>query len=577
MMKVPSPLTTINNFLNYSLRRIILVTLIAVSLIPLAFVLPSLGETSWESIYKDNLEKHKILATSLIEPIKLHIESFQHDLKLLDITLQSSTFEDRQNTQRIINQFINSKNNVVSVSLLLLSDSNSPIVEVNNSLKRSYKKNPKTPEYIANEIRYQKYGKKNSISSIFKSSLSKTPALLIKHQIIDRKFNKIGTLFVEIEPKFIQMLCSNISFGNKGLCAIVDNKNKIVAHPDQAWVSQLHDLSSHKLVKTLKSNNIGSLEYISSIDNREMIGGYAKIKSLNWGIIVTRPKSEINLPLNSIRTNTLIWLVTGLVLALGIAIIVILNVTRPLQILSNKAKVLAQKQSTYSLGDAPKNSSSDILSLWKTLSDLLADYQDINNGNTILETSSKKDIRKVMSKLREENTKNSKNIDPATGVTNSVCFMEELRKSLSIFRGEMAGLIIVEVDNYKPLIEKGNTQLANYILKHVADILSANKRDDDMVARYGNEGHFAIFINDCNSKALKGMARKLRSLVETSPIQWEENTIYINLSTGLVAHEISEQTTVETLISFAEEALNISKSVGENKISTNDNEDAQTT
>jgi archaellum component FlaF (FlaF/FlaG flagellin family) len=324
-MKTLSYLTAIISFLSSSLRRIILVTLIAVSLIPLAFVLPSFSENSWEPVYKDNLQKHKLLATNLVEPIKLNIESYQHELKILDIKLQSLSNDSRQSIQRVINKFTNSHDNVVSVSLLLLSDSNSPIIEVNNSLKKSYKENPKLPEYIAKEIRYQKYGKKNSISRIIKSSFSKNPILLFKHQIINKKFNKIGTLFAEIEPKFIQKLCSSISFGNKGLCAIVDNNNNTVAHPNQAWVSQIHNLSSHKLVQILKSSNVGSLEYLSSTDNSKMIGGYAKIKSLNWGIIVTRPKSEIDLPLNSIKTNALIWLIIGLVFALIIAIIVILT------------------------------------------------------------------------------------------------------------------------------------------------------------------------------------------------------------------------------------------------------------
>ena len=577
MLKIPTLHTAIINFLSHSLRRMLLITVIAVSLIPLAFVLPSLGGNSWEPVHKDNLQKHKLLATSLVEPIKLNLNSYQHKLELLDISLQSSSLENRQRIQTLISKFTNSVDNVVAVSLLLLSDTDSPIVEMKNTLNRIHKEIPKPPEYIAKEIRYQKYGKENSISPVLKSSLSKAPILLIKHQIIDSESNKIGTLFAEVDTKFIQTLCNNISFGDKGLCAIVDNKNNIVAHPDSAWVSQIKNLSSHKLIKTLKSNNIGSLEYISSDNEIEMLGGYAKIKSLDWGIIVTRPKDEISLPLNAEIKNSLIWLIAGLIFALITAIIVILKITRPLNILSDKAKVLTQKQNTYSLGNTPKYIPADILSLWETLSDLLADYQEINSENIILESSSKKDIRKVMGSLREQNIAKDDNIDAITGLTNSTCFFKELGKSILIYRGEASGLILIEVDNYKPLVAKGNEELANHIIKHVAQILKASKRNNDMIAHFGNDGRFAIFINDCKPNALQGMAKKLRSLVEVSPIQWKKDTVYINLSTGIVAHEISEETTVDMLMSFAENALETSKNAGGNKISTYKNEKVQTT
>ena len=106
MTKISSPLNTIINFFKQSLRRVILVTLFVVALIPLAFVLPNLNGDLWGPVYKDNLQKHKILATSLIDPIQLKIKSYQHALKLLDIELQSSPLENQQIIQKTINKSI---------------------------------------------------------------------------------------------------------------------------------------------------------------------------------------------------------------------------------------------------------------------------------------------------------------------------------------------------------------------------------------------------------------------------------------------------------------------------------------
>jgi diguanylate cyclase (GGDEF)-like protein len=207
---------------------------------------------------------------------------------------------------------------------------------------------------------------------------------------------------------------------------------------------------------------------------------------------------------------------------------------------------------------------------------MLALYQDSIHENNSLNASSKKDIRKVMSNMRNKNTQKTSNLDPITGLTNGTFFIEELRKSLLIHRGEIAGLILIEVNNYKPLLAKENEELANTIIKHVAKIITTSTRDDDIVSRYGTAGRFAIFVNDCSPKSIQGTAKKLRSLVEVSPIEWKGNTIYIHLSIGIVGHKITEKTTVNTLMAFSERALLKSKSAGENKISTYQNKQIET-
>jgi len=299
-----------------------------------------------------------------------------------------------------------------------------------------------------------------------------------------------------------------------------------------------------------------------------MIGGYAKIKDLDWGIMVSRPKAEISLPINNAIRNFLIWLIVGLVTALILAVFITIKVTRPLTILAKKSNLLGNKTSTYQLEQAPKGSSSEVRIIWNTLSNLLTRYQELNIENDTLKSSTKKDIRYALSKITEKNIKKPHNIDPLTGITNGRCFLEELRKNLTIHHGEITSIILIEVDNYKPLIAKNNVRLAEHIIKYIAKIISDNTRNDDIAARYGNGGRFAVLANNCSPKALQGTAKKIRSIVEVNPIQWGNGTVYINLSIGLVGQKVNDKTTVTSLMSFAEKALIKSRSVGENKIST---------
>jgi diguanylate cyclase (GGDEF)-like protein len=309
-----------------------------------------------------------------------------------------------------------------------------------------------------------------------------------------------------------------------------------------------------------------------------MLGAYAKVKNLKWGILVTRPKSEIDTPLNSALKNILIWGVAGLLLALATIMFVTHRITRPLKMLNKSAEDITHDPKVCKrLKDAPKNCSNEVRNIWNSFANILALYQDSIHENNSMKVSSKKDIRQVMSNMRQQNTKKPINIDPVTGLTNGAFFVEELRKSLLIHRGEIAGLILIEVNSYKPLLAKGNEDLANITIKHVANIIKANTRDADIASRYGNAGRFAIFVNDCSPKSIQGTAKKLRSLVEVSPIEWKGNTVYIDLSIGIVGHKITDKTTVNTLMAFSERALIKSKTAGENKISTYQNKQIETT
>lgn len=90
MIKTYDLVKVTTDFLKHSIQRIFIVTLLATFFIPLVFLALNFSANSWDSIYQDNLQKYKLLATSLVEPIQLKVASYQHELKLLDISLQST-------------------------------------------------------------------------------------------------------------------------------------------------------------------------------------------------------------------------------------------------------------------------------------------------------------------------------------------------------------------------------------------------------------------------------------------------------------------------------------------------------
>lgn len=560
MIKISNPLSHIFDYLSQSISRMVMLTFIFVLLLPLVFLLPSLNENIWDDVHKDNLVKHKLLAKSLVEPIRLQVLSYQNSLKSLDSILQKTDLSNLQQAQLVMQDFTNRNEDVVAVTLLLSEKGSvTTVVKKSFQLSSRYTDRTKGLEYVLTENKYRLHDTKNSISSVFKSTISTKPAILFKHHIITEDGNKLGTLIAEIGLGFMQKICGQISFGDKGHCAIVDNEGKTLAHPNATWVSKMQNLSLDEIVKKIKLGANGSLDYFSSANNEAMIGGYAKVDGLNWGVMVLQPKAEIDSPFDGIKTAIISWVAVGVLAALLIAFFVTRIITRPLNILVAKAKELDVRSETFKLGEVPKRSPIEIKVLWNQLGKLIVDFQQANTEVMSLSGSLSKDLRKVVAELRENNLKKTRNLDLLTGITNRECFEIELGKSLQIHKGDDVGIILFDVDNYKSLVSKKSQDVGNHLLKHVAKIFRENIRSGDMAVRYNDADRFAIYINYCNSDSLQGTGDKLRSLVESNPLIWEDEVIEISLSMGIVINKIDDKLTVDSLMAHVEQVLEGSK------------------
>ncbi len=559
------------DYLSRSISRMIMITFIFALLLPLAFLLPSLDKNIWKDVHKDNLVKHKLLATSLVEPIKLHIASYQNSLQSLGNSLLKAGLKDNENAGSLLDTFTNSTENMVAVSLLLAED-RSHTASINKSFQPSDGKSIDTAslDYILVENKYRLYDKTDSISPVFKSNISSQPVILLKHHILDEESEKRGTLFAELGLGFIRQICSQITFGNNGHCVIVDNKGNTMAHPDSAKVSRMHNLSQDEIAQKIQKGNAasGALEYYSSANKENMLGGFSKVNNLDWGIMVLRPAAEIDLPFQNIKTAIYSWVVIGVFAALFFAFLVTRKITSPLNTLVTKAKELDVRSESFRLGEVPKRCPIEIRVLWNTISKLIVNFQDANAEVSALSSSMNKDLRRVVAELRANNINKDRNRDLLTGITTRECFETELSKTLSIHKGEEVGVMLIAVDNYKTMLAKRGRDVGDLVIKHVARILDNHIRDADMAARYDDADKFVVYINNSNSKSLQGTAKKLRDLVENSPVLWEQETLYITLSIGIVSHKVEDDLTFDSLMANAEKTLEKSKSIGNNHISS---------
>lgn len=164
-------------------------------------------------------------------------------------------------------------------------------------------------------------------------------------------------------------------------------------------------------------------------------------------------------------------------------------------------------------------------------------------------------------------------IDGLTGICNRYQFDERLMADwLSCARSKAPlSLLMIDVDNFKQFNDDFGHVAGDDCLKTVAKVISANvNRPDDLVARYGGE-EFVCVLPDTDSDGARKIAEDIREHIMATDIEFisesgvreiENVTVSIGVRTLIPDHK----TSVEKLISSADQELYRAKRLGKNRV-----------
>lgn len=565
-------LKAVHNYFNQSISRLVMASFVFVLLFPLGFLASSLPEESWGSVRQEVLKKHLVIAHSVEESIDFYFRSFQKSAQIFANMVHLTSIEDKDIIQEHLNRFVKNSGSVVVASYLSLDDYSKVI-----SIKDAYKPPVHNKNQVIEEpyLKYLSFGNRHrtisTISPVFRSSISKSPVVLVKTYISDEKFNQRGILYAEIRLDYIDSVCGNINIGSKERCIVVDSMGKVVTHPNQKWVNQITNLSKDRVVQNLRNGKSGTMSYKSSLlgkSNEAIDVGYTSMEKLSWGVIIAQPKLAIDSPMDKVMMTILKWLILGIIFALVIAYFLTRQITQPINSLVTKSQEADIRSDTFNLGAIPKNSPAEICKLWTAISSLVTRLQQSNEEVKKLNYSLHKDIEKATEKLRKTNrylyTISSK--DHLTNIANRRYFEDTVSKKLKQKVGERASIILIDVDKFKFINDEYGHEAGDLALIHIAKLMRQCTRDVDLPARLGGD-EFVIYINNCGPRVLAKIAENLRKTVESTPIFWEGAKVNLSLSIGTVNCEINEKVTLAMLLKYADEAMYVSKEHGRNHVS----------
>jgi len=156
--------------------------------------------------------------------------------------------------------------------------------------------------------------------------------------------------------------------------------------------------------------------------------------------------------------------------------------------------------------------------------------------------------------------------DGLTGVYIRRYFDETIERAHRTGRatGRGFGLLMIDIDHFKSVNDNYGHQTGDEALRTVAGILKTLVRDEDVLARYGGE-EFAIIIARANEKATRRIAERIRSTVESTPVETEAHTLKITVSVGGVVFG-EHHKTPEAMVEEADQSLYRAKESGRNRV-----------
>ena len=553
-------------------------SLVIVMLVPIGFLATSLTQGSWVSVQQDILEKHRFLTKNLESTVNLFFSSQQQSLKSLSKELARLNPDDANLIQKYLSDYIEPNEHIVTMTFIPKGSTTShvaiaPQFKKLTDIKLAYDGGSKAKDLAS----YNDYYTRNTISPAFKSTISDQPVVLLKQNVVDMYMNKKGVLLVEFSLKFFRDTCSKISFGSKGHCMILDQKNQVIAHPNEEWEDEVHSFAGSELVSILKetkASNEGSDEKVDiiyydspSLDS-QMVAGLTQIKNPAWNLLVPQPTSELGFQVKKVVKTVSQWLAFGILISLIIAHFLTKKITAPINELAVKAREARIRSDTFtSLGNAPSSAPLEIRQMYAAISALIQRLQSSNNKVKKMNYNLSNDIKKATAKLTATNkylyTISTK--DHLTKIANRRYFEMSMEKLLRQASNQRIGLILIDVDKFKFINDEYGHDAGDLALKHISKILHESANGIGLPARLGGD-EFVVYIKNPTEQALFEYAEKLRQTVQNSPIVWHKHTIKLSLSIGAADYDIDGVITLDQLLKYADEAMFVAKENGRNHV-----------
>lgn len=166
-----------------------------------------------------------------------------------------------------------------------------------------------------------------------------------------------------------------------------------------------------------------------------------------------------------------------------------------------------------------------------------------------------------------EKTQRQAKTDGLTAMLNHRMFYETLETELRRAQryGGKLSLIMVDIDNLKPINDTYGHRAGDMAIKQIARRIIACVRQIDIAARYGGD-EFAVILPNTSLDDARVVAERMVSMTNRTPMLWEQHRIPLSISVGVGQYD--GQSTAGDVTKMTDHALYAAKQGGKGCVHT---------
>lgn len=157
--------------------------------------------------------------------------------------------------------------------------------------------------------------------------------------------------------------------------------------------------------------------------------------------------------------------------------------------------------------------------------------------------------------------------DDLTGLFNHRALQQRLKDEFMRAQryNEPLSVLMVDVDHFKQINDQHGHLFGDFALIEIAKVMQKSVREIDVVARYGGE-EFLVILPQTHFSGSLTVADRVWRAVGAEPLNNGNISAQVTVSIGISFYPNKNVTSVENLVSFADQALYQAKREGRNRI-----------
>ena len=158
-------------------------------------------------------------------------------------------------------------------------------------------------------------------------------------------------------------------------------------------------------------------------------------------------------------------------------------------------------------------------------------------------------------------------IDALTGVLNRREFFIQGEREVeqALQKGQSLTVILFDLDHFKQINDTHGHAIGDQFLIHTTKTMRESLRQGEIIGRYGGD-EFVILLPGSNRIQGQQIAERLWEKLASQPVATQKGDLFVTLSLGIAELSQESDSTLQTLLAHADQALYKAKRAGRNQM-----------